>query len=444
MWPIEAQVGQFCTMLKGDRSFHRRWEIVLANKDDSSKKIRFYSSPFFWVLVVLGGLGGFLALTVPLWKSWTCIPFLGSLIPVASTDYSEPKAIADLRLHILYITGGIIAILTLLQTDWKNQVDRRKVEDDIQKNKNDHIRQVHAERRSRYTIAVGQLSDEKATVRLGGVYTLVGLVDEWVADDTLDPKEQQKEGQIIINNLCAYIRSPFSLAEKRELLESKKRPRRFKGDFIADSLKLREEQNLRVTIFREMSVRVANNIKKRNSTSEIWRKFVFDFSESQIFYSLPNISFHNASFFKSDFYGDVDFSMSIFYNSVNFSYSHFHGRVIFLESQFLDKSTFIDVTLDKEPVFHIKKLNASPKSKTPNEYIYMSTFFSYNSSHVFSVENSSRSNFNIGKACLLLNNKEHRPTRKELNIPVGSCLIDPESDWDEKTQRYTYTSLPAK
>ena len=192
-----------------------------------------------------------------------------------------------------------------------------------------------------------------------------------------------------------------------------------------------------------MSVRVANNIKKRNSTSEIWRKFVFDFSESQIFYSLPNISFHNASFFKSDFYGDVDFSMSIFYNSVNFSYSHFHGRVIFLESQFLDKSTFIDVTLDKEPVFHIKKLNASPKSKTPNEYIYMSTFFSYNSSHVFSVENSSRSNFNIGKACLLLNNKEHRPTRKELNIPVGSCLIDPESDWDEKTKRYTYTSLPA-
>lgn len=156
------------------------------------------------------------------------------------------------------------------------------------------------------------------------------------------------------------------------------------------------------------------------------------------------MSFHNASFFKSDFYGDADFSMSIFYNSVNFSYSHFHGRVIFLESQFLDKSRFIDVTLDKEPVFHIKRANTSPKPKTPNEYIYMSTFFSYNSSHIFSVENSSRFNFNIGKACMPLNNKDHRAARKELNIPVGSCLIDPESDWDEKTQRYTYTSLPAK
>lgn len=416
----------------------------MTNKDNSPKRIRFYNSLFFWVLVVLGTLGGLLALTVPLWKSWTCVPFLGSLIPADSKDYPEPRIIADLRLHVLYITGGIIAILTLLQTYWKNQVDRRKVEDDIQKNKNDHIRQVHAERRSRYTKAIEQLANEKATVRLGGIYTLVGLVDEWLADDTLNPEERQKEGQVIINNLCSYIRSPFSLAEKRELLESKKRPRRFKGDFIADSLKLREEQNLRVTIFREMSVRVAHNIKEGNSTSEIWRKFVFNFSESQIFYPLLNMSFHNASFFKTDFYGDADFSMSIFYNSVNFSYSHFHGRVIFLESQFLDKSRFIDVTLDKEPVFHIKRANTSPKPKTPNEYIYMSTFFSYNSSHIFSVEKSSRFNFNIGKACMPLNNKDHRAARKELNIPVGSCLIDPESDWDEKTQRYTYTSLPAK
>ena len=59
--------------------------------------------------------------------------------------------------------------------------------------KNDHIRQVHAERRSRYTKAVEQLADEKATVRLGGIYTLIGLVDEWLTDDTLEVEEQQKE-----------------------------------------------------------------------------------------------------------------------------------------------------------------------------------------------------------------------------------------------------------
>ena len=169
----------------------------MADNETSIKKPPFYIRRFFLILVLLGFLGGFLALTVPLWKSWTYVPFLSSLIPANSADYSESKAIADLRLHILYITGGIIAILTLLQTDWKNQIDHRKVEDDIQKNKNDHNRQVHAERRSRYTTAVEQLANEKAAVRLGGIYTLVGLVDEWIADDSLEPDEQQEEGQII-------------------------------------------------------------------------------------------------------------------------------------------------------------------------------------------------------------------------------------------------------
>lgn len=175
-------------MLKTDRSFHRRWEIVLADDKTSTKKPPFHIRHFLLILVLLGVLGGFLALTVPLWKSWTCVPFLSSLIPANSADYSESKAIADLRLHILYITGGVIAILTLLQTAWKNQVDHRKVEDDIQKNKNDHIRQVHAERRERYATAVEQLANEKAAVRLGGVYTLIGLVDEWLDDNKSDRK----------------------------------------------------------------------------------------------------------------------------------------------------------------------------------------------------------------------------------------------------------------
>ncbi len=51
-------------------------------------KTPFYIRHFFGLLVSLGILGGFLALTVPLWKSWNSIPFLGVLIPTASTDYS--------------------------------------------------------------------------------------------------------------------------------------------------------------------------------------------------------------------------------------------------------------------------------------------------------------------------------------------------------------------
>ena len=57
-----------------------------------------------------------------------------------------------------------------------------------------------------------QLGDEKAPIRMGGVYTLVGLVDEWLEDKSLSDDQRLKEGQVIINNLCAYIRSPFTLA----------------------------------------------------------------------------------------------------------------------------------------------------------------------------------------------------------------------------------------
>lgn len=245
-----------------------------------------YIRHFFGLLVSLGILGGFLALTVPLWKSWNFLRFLEPIIPTASTDYSEPKAIADLRLHILYITGGIIAILTLLQTNWKNQIDRRKIEDDIQKNKNDHNRQVHAERRQRYATAVEQLANEKAAVRLGGVYTLVGLVDEWLDDSKLlsgsskDSDEQKKEGQIIINNLCAYIKSPVI----KETIPSE------------NHLIRQEEQRIRQAILHEVHVRLSSknfSLDTEEHEAGPWSKFTFDFSSAEFFYP---VDFSNSFF----------------------------------------------------------------------------------------------------------------------------------------------------
>ena len=70
----------------------------------------------------------------------------------------------------------------------------------------------NAERWERYTKAVEQLGNEKAPVRMDGVYTLIGLADEWLLDENLDYAEKVREGQVIINNLCACIRSSFALA----------------------------------------------------------------------------------------------------------------------------------------------------------------------------------------------------------------------------------------
>ena len=303
-----------------------------------------YIRYFFPILVLLGFSGGFLALTVPLWKSWNYLPFLGLLIPAASTDYSEPKAIADLRLHILYITGGIIAILTLLQTNWKNQVDRRKVEDDIQKNKNDHIRQVHAERRKRYATAVEQLANEKAAVRLGGVYTLVGLVDEWLDDSKLlsgsskDSDEQKKEGQIIINNLCAYIKSPVI----KETIPSE------------NHLIRQEEQRIRQAILHEVHVRLSSKnflLDTEEHEAGPWSKFTFDFSSAEFFYP---VDFSN-SFFEEK----INFTESIFKKDAMFKNTKFKGSAIFNSAKFLASSANNCASFENAKISEITDFSSS-------------------------------------------------------------------------------------
>ncbi|WP_049350015.1 pentapeptide repeat-containing protein, partial [Rothia mucilaginosa] len=360
-----------------------------------------YIRHFFGLLVSLGFLGGFLALTVPSWKSWAEVPcigfigsFLSSFVPPSDTEkYPEGKVIADLRLHILYITGGIIAILTLLQTSWKNQVDRRKVEADIQKNEQDakneaakreqdalkserdHIRQVHAERRSRYTKAVEQLANEKAAVRLGGIYTLVGLVDEWLDDKSLAPEEQQKEGQVIINNLCSYIRSPFPLAAKIEEYEARKELekhqkseseklsegaslrlhvllKRFEDsgeyekpkDITADYAKFHEEQDVRRTIFVEMNKRSNDIIKEKgmaiDTVQEIWSDFDFDFSRAPIFYPLSSLTIEKGNFSSAKFYSNADFRGAVFAQNADFRGAVFAQYADFRGASFTQSADF--------------------------------------------------------------------------------------------------------
>ena len=383
----------------------------MADNETSIEKPPFYIRHFFLILVLLGILGGFLALTVPLWKSWAetpktnCIEFilgwigslLSSLIPNHDDEkYPQGKVITDLRLHILYITGGIIAILTLLQTNWKNLVDRRKVEDDIQKNKNDHIRQVHAERRTRYAKAIEQLADDKAVIRLGGIYTLVGLVDEWIADDSKekDGVNPRPEGQTIINNLCAYIRSPFSLAGCIDQLEEKTQkdnnPRTspinqkyiqintfiskysnhssliFKKnyktnkdnkqgkeatencneDYLDNISKYQEEQDLRRTIFIEISKRLGDI--EEQSICDVWPKrkpgpwsnFEFDFQKAPIFYPLNNLIFENSDFSEAIFYDHADFSKAKFKETAKFNKANFKRDANFYKATFASSTKF--------------------------------------------------------------------------------------------------------
>lgn len=254
---------------------------------------------------------------IPLFYCWIgAIAVFGGavafLLPIAlNSGFNKEDDGSSLRQILIYTTGGILGVITLGETHRKNNQEKEK-------NENDHTRQVHAERRIRYTKAVEQLANAKAAVRLGGIYTLIGLVDEWLTDKdkSLHKDVRQKEGQVIINNLCSYIRSPFPLIEKIEEYEAYKEREELESrdsqdlseeetsrlnilqsrfgdsdeyqkptDITADYAELREEEDVRRTIFVELSERISTFGKGENSlfsdARETWSDFDFDFDFSR-------------------------------------------------------------------------------------------------------------------------------------------------------------------
>ena len=334
-------------MLEGECSYQKgQGNLVPSNNASSipesqvlprAQENPWYIQHFIKLLIGFGLGGGAVAILLP-WMLW--------LLCGMSSGSSD-----QLRLHLLYVTGGIIAVLTLLQTNWKNQGDRLKIDADIkkneqdaEKNERDHIRQVHSERRSRYTKAIEQLADEKATVRLGGIYTLVGLVDEWLADDSLEQDEQQKEGQVIINSLCSYIRSPFPLALKAEMFEGDSEPDNYEGDFSKDQAAFHEEQDVRRTVFVEISKRSSTLAESEKGevtvTSSAWSSFEFDFSRAPIFYPLKNLTIEQGNFASTRFYGKADFWGAKFIRDADFRNTKFTRDADFWGAEFAGNADF--------------------------------------------------------------------------------------------------------
>jgi hypothetical protein len=317
----------------------------------------FVSEHFIRLLVGIAAGGGALAFLVP----W--------LLYVAGIT---GEADTNLRLHILYVTGGIIAVLGLVETRHKNTTDRaktlseqarqfnetiakerEKIEAEKAKNEQTHMRQVHAERRSRYIAAIEQLSNrENATTRLGGVYALIGLIDEWLTDSALlTDKERRKEGQVIINSLCAYIRSPFPLAERAEQLDgeyTKDLQNDFRGDtekfdankraFTRDKAALEEERQIRQNIIKEMREHLLDAEEPGT-----WSAFDYNFSNAYLFYPID--------FSDSHFGASLDFTQATFTEKADFFMSAFAGEADFSKATFIQEADFYGVKFTKRADF---------------------------------------------------------------------------------------------
>ena len=259
------------------------------------------------------------------------------------------------------LVGG--AALVLLETYRKNTNDRAKANADIKaalKNQEhqaevlkEQIRQFDenafkerkAERRERYTEAVEQLGSKEAPVRIGGVYTLIGLVDEWLEEKNLEYSERLKEGQVIINNLCAYIRSPFTLASYYdELSEDNPSSEGIYKDnqqkFYSDKAEFKSEADVRLSIIKEIHNRLQSPDK---NTPGAWSDFEYDFSGSTFFYpvDLTNSYYIKpVNFSGSTYQNEVRFRGSTYQRSANFSGSTYQGGADFSGSIYTEEAHF--------------------------------------------------------------------------------------------------------
>lgn len=314
---------------------------------------------FYTVLIAVAVIGGLSAFGLPL---------------IVSQPFSAGDSISTLRQAILAATGGVLAILTL----WEN---RRKNIQEKEKNDQDHTRQVHAERRARYAKAVEQLADDKSAIRLGGVYTLVKLVDDWMDDEKTLPSEDKRrqEGQIIINSLCAYIRSSFYIALKAEEPSEHKAPENYEGgdqQLIKDQARFREEKELRLTILGAIKTRLnSGTIAQDNGTEKPikgpWSNFDYDFSNALFFYPVDFAkSYFGASsnFAQTAFMSNADFSNTRFIKEANFfgttftmeakfSKAIFNGKANFSKTTFCEDGNFSQVTFNMYSSFDYANFN---------------------------------------------------------------------------------------
>ena len=250
----------------------------------------------------------------------------------------------EVQPFIFFITGTLLGVLFLGEFHRMNAQKKLK-----------HPQRVHAERRTRYSKAVEHLAYPNPAVRASAISTLAGLVDEWLADEQLSVEARQKEGQVIVNALCAYVRSPFARAFKAEAFESDTPPANYAGDFATDLAAFRGEQDVRRSVFVEMSKR--SSTLAENEKGEVavvpgsWSDFEFDFSRAVVFYPLDGLTIENADFSAARFCNGSDFSGAIFVGTVDFSRATFGEIAGFGDATFAGDANFGHATFTRSANF---------------------------------------------------------------------------------------------
>ena len=297
---------------------------------------------FFPLAAQFGNLRGKLSS----FRTWVWAIALLGIVTAGFMPFTFDTEITNFEIQpfIFFITGTLLGVLFLGEFHRMNA--QKKLE---------HPQRVHAERRTRYSKAVEQLAYPNPAVRASAISTLAGLVDEWLADEQLSVETRQKEGQVIVNALCAYVRSPFARAFKAEAFESDTPPANYAGDFATDLAAFRGEQDVRRSIFVEMSKR--SSALAENEKGEVavvpgaWSGFEFDFSRAVVFYPLDGLTLENANFSAARFCNGSDFSGAAFVGTVDFSRATFGEIAGFGDATFTGDANLTRAVFDQDARF---------------------------------------------------------------------------------------------
>lgn len=297
---------------------------------------------FFPLAAQFGNLKGKLSS----FRTWVWAIALLGIVTAGFMPFAFDPGIANFEVQpfIFFITGTLLGVLFLGEFHRMNA--QKKLE---------HPQRVHAERRTRYSKAVEQLAYPNPAVRASALSTLAGLVDEWLADEQLSVEARQKEGQVIVNALCAYVRSPFARAFKAEAFESDAPPTNYTGDFATDLAAFRGEQDVRRSIFVEMSKHSSTLAEKEKGEVAVvpgaWSGFEFDFSRAVVFYPLDGLTLENADFSAAKFCNGSDFSGASFVGTVDFSRATFGEIAGFGDATFAGDTNFTRAVFDQDARF---------------------------------------------------------------------------------------------
>ena len=287
-------------------------------------------------------------------RAWVWAIALLGIVAAGFMPFTFDTDIAyfEVQPFIFFITGTLLGVLFLGEFHRMNA--QKKLE---------HPQRVHAERRTRYSKAVEHLAYPNPAVRASALSTLAGLVDEWLADEQLSVEARQKEGQVIVNALCAYVRSPFARAFKAEAFESDTPPANYAGDFATDLAAFRGEQDVRRSVFVEMSKR--SSTLAENEKGEVtvvpgaWSGFEFDFSRAVVFYPLDGLTLENADFSAAKFCNGSDFSGATFVGDANFTRAVFDQDARFSDVTFMGTADFSNARFAGDAFFRWVAFNAN-------------------------------------------------------------------------------------